>query len=133
MLLETGDLLSSIARFEAAHPALNAKAKAQGRTLIVVTLSFSVRPTAAGVQTLWPAKAARLFGGRDSATYASCHMFGCNEDYYSLPPDFQLEAGVWTNVTTVATGEYASATIIQEGFNLVTHGHQATPNIWGII
>ncbi|KAF9221135.1 glycoside hydrolase family 20 protein [Gyrodon lividus] len=95
------------------------------------TLSFSVRPTAADVQTTGNTTAARLFEGTDSALYASSLTFACNAEYYPLPPVFQLEPDVWTNITIRATREYTYATVIREGVDSVTYRYQTTLNIWG--
>jgi hexosaminidase len=151
----------TIEQFEAAYPVLNAQAPGQTLNRVVTgtkpgdvvyafesvpyfpfytgvdsvgppyTLSFSVRPTAADVQTTGNTTSAQLFEGKDSALYASSLTFGCNAEHYPLPPVFQLEAGVWTNVTILATREYTYATVIQEGSNLVTYWYQTTLNIWG--
>ncbi|KIJ67181.1 glycoside hydrolase family 20 protein, partial [Hydnomerulius pinastri MD-312] len=95
------------------------------------TLSFSVRPTAADVETTGNTTAARLFEGQDSALYASSLTFSSNAEYYPLPPTFQLESGVWTNVSIRATREYTYVTVIREGGDPQDFWYQTTLNIWG--
>ncbi|KAI9463864.1 hypothetical protein HD554DRAFT_2330179 [Boletus coccyginus] len=95
------------------------------------TLSFSVRPSAADVQSTGDTTHTGLFKGTDSSLYASSLTFSSNAEYYSLPPAFQLKPDHWTNVTIQATREYTFATVVQEDGDTETYWYQTTLNIWG--
>ncbi|KAF9240848.1 glycoside hydrolase family 20 protein [Melanogaster broomeanus] len=151
----------TIEQFEAAYPPLNSRAPGQSLNRAVkdlvtgdivyafesvpyfpfhtgvdsvgppYTLSFSVRPTAADVQTTGNTTASRLFGGSDTVLYASSLTFSCNAEHYPLPSTFRLEPDVWTNVSIRATREYTYATIILDRGGSETLWYQTTLNIWG--
>ncbi|KAH7886681.1 glycoside hydrolase superfamily [Phlebopus sp. FC_14] len=96
------------------------------------SLSFSVRPTEADVQTTGNTSAARLFWGKDSELLASLLTFSCNGEYYPLSGKAALEGGKWTDVVVRATKEYTSATMSREGHRgPETYLYQTSVNIWG--
>ncbi|KAG8215740.1 glycoside hydrolase family 20 protein [Butyriboletus roseoflavus] len=147
--------------FEAAYPPLNARAPGQNLNRAVkgkssgdivfafeslpslpvhtgvesvgppYTLSFSVRPCAADLQTTADTTNAELFKGKDSSLYASSLTISSNAEYYPLPPAFQLKPDVWTNVTIQATRGYTFATVVQGFGQTETYWYQTTLNIWG--
>ncbi|KAF8551069.1 glycoside hydrolase family 20 protein [Imleria badia] len=148
-------------QFEAAYPPLNARAPGQNLNRAMknktpgdivfafkdlpslpfhtgvesvgppYTLSFSVRPCPSDVRTRRDTMDAKLFKGTDSTLYASSLTLSSNAEYYPLPPAFQLQPDVWTNVTIQATRERTFATIVQEGGHSETYWYQTTLNIWG--
>ena len=95
------------------------------------TLSFSVRPCSADVQTTGDIMDVELFKGIDSTLYASSLTFSSNGEYYPLPFAFRLRSDVWTNVTIQATRDHTFATVVQEGGQAVTYWYQTTLDIWG--